>query len=114
MATPILLSSILLPAVTAFVTAFGTFLVQERKLRTELRTEFLAERAALVLLRHPAWQMRTFEAIEKRIGGFDANELRRILVRTGAVRFKGRDGSELWGLLERNSDKLDERDQPAP
>jgi hypothetical protein len=58
--------------------------------------------------------MRTFEEIEKRIGGFEANELRQILVRAGAVRFRSRDGTELWGLLERNGETLAESEEPPP
>jgi len=33
-------------------------------------------------------------------------ELRKVLVRAGAVRFEGPGGKEMWGLLERNSEKL--------
>lgn len=42
--------------------------------------------------------------IKKRLGGFDDEELRRIMVRAGAVRFEGSDGKELWGLISRNKE----------
>ena len=46
----------------------------------------------------------SFLEIEKRLGGFEDNELRKILIRAGAVRFEG--DNELWGLLSRNTDDL--------
>lgn len=109
--------------VVALITSIATFLVQERrltreskrqlelqaeKLRTELRTEFMAEEAIKQLLNHPRWErQRSFAAIKDRIGGFDDDELRKLLVRAGAVKFKRRDdGAELWGLRERNEGEL--------
>jgi hypothetical protein len=44
--------------------------------------------------------------IKVHLGGFADDELRKILVRAGAVRFEAKSGSELWGLLERNHDLL--------
>lgn len=49
--------------------------------------------------------MRSLEEIKKRIGGFD-DELRKILVRAGVVKFEGEDGKELWGLISKNKGKL--------
>jgi len=82
--------------------------LQEERLRTELRTEFMAEEAIKQLLNHPRWpQQRSFAEIKRRIGGFEDNELRRLLVRAGAVKFKRiEDGAEMWGLRERNVDAL--------
>lgn len=102
-----MLVSIAVSAATAFVTAFLTFLVQERKLRRDFRLEFMAERVAHELLESDKWQMRSFDAIQSRLGGFEDDELRKILVRAGAVRFKGKAGEEYWGLLSRNRAKLD-------
>jgi len=90
--------TILVSAVTAAITAF---LVQERKLKTELRTEFQAERAVRRLLDDSNWDSRKFETIKIQIGGFDDEELRRVLVRSGAVRYFGDDGIEYWGLLHK-------------
>jgi len=39
--------------------------------------------------------------IQHHIGGFESNELRKLLVRAGAVRFMAADGTELWALRER-------------
>ncbi len=101
-----MLATILTAAVTAFVTGLATFALQERRLRTELRTEFMAEQAARNLLENPRWQKRSFAEIQKRLGGFEEEDLRRLLVRAGAVRFYGTDGQELWGLLRRHNTEL--------
>jgi hypothetical protein len=99
-------TTIIVSIVTALITGLVTFAVQERKLRTELRTEFMAEQAARALLEHEKWRKRSFEEIKKRLGGFDDDELRKILVRAGAVAFEGENGRELWGLISKNKDKL--------
>jgi hypothetical protein len=92
--------------ITAGITAIAAFRAQESRLRTELRTEFMAEEAIRQLLLHDHWQLRSFDVIRSRIGGFDDDALRQLLVRSGAIRFTGRDGQELWGLRDRNHDDL--------
>ncbi len=101
-----MLETILTAIVVAFFTSIATYLLQERKLKTELRTEFMAEQAAKKLLESPKWTMRNFDEIKKRLAGFEDNELRKILVRSGAVRFEGNDGKELWGLISKNKSSL--------
>ncbi len=104
-----MLETINTSAITAFITALVTFIIQERKLKVEMikvRTEFMAEQAAKQLLESEQWQRRSFERIQKRLGGFEENELRKILVRAGAVRFEGDDGKEYWGLISRNRDVI--------
>jgi hypothetical protein len=101
-----MVTTIITSAITAVVTALLMFLVQERKLRTELRTEFMAEQAAKSLLENERWAKRSFAEIKKRLGGFEDDELRKILVRAGAARFEGADGKELWGLISRNRSEV--------
>lgn len=103
-----MLETIIIAFITAFFTAVATFLIQERKLKADLRTEFMAEEVAKKLLESPQWRMRSFSAIQKRLGGFDDDELRKILVRAGAIRFenKAKEGEELWGLINRNKESL--------
>ena len=107
------IETIIASITVAAITAFATFFIQERRLRKDfeldrdnLRTEFMAEQVARKLLEAETWKMRSFEEIEKRLGGFEKDELQKILVRAGAVRFKKGDGSELWGLLNRNIEDL--------
>jgi hypothetical protein len=101
-----MVATIITAAITAAITGLVTFAIQERKLKTELRTEFMAEEAAKTLLQNDQWQKRSFDEIKKRLGGFSDDELRKILVRAGAVRFEGKQGNELWGLISRNKDAL--------
>ena len=74
-----------------------------RQYKLEDRSEALVHR----LLSHKKWRVRTFKTISFHVAGFDDNELRRILVRSGAVRFEDVMGVEVWGLLERNIERLE-------
>jgi len=103
------LTSIVTPIVIAALTSFAGYFIQERKLRRDfdldrerLRTEFMAEQAAKSLLENERWTKRSFDEIRKRLGGFEDNELRKVLVRAGAVRFESSEGNEFWGLVSRN------------
>jgi hypothetical protein len=100
------LLSVGVPIVVAFITAIAASRLQTNRLRMELRTEFMAEEAIRQLLLHEQWRQRSFDTIQSRIGGFEADALRQLLVRAGAVRFKSREGEELWGLRERNKAHL--------
>lgn len=62
----------------------------------------MAESAVKALLENETWKKRSFDEIKKRLGGFEDDELRKILVRSGAIRFEGADNKELWGLISRN------------
>ena len=67
----------------------------------------MAEEAIRALLNHEDWKLRSFEAIKRRVKGFDDKELRQLLVRAGAVAFeRGADGEEMWGLRDRNLRQL--------
>lgn len=100
-------TTIITSAFIALITSFLAFVIQERKLKAEMRTEFMAEKAARLLFEHYKWEKRTFSEIKKRLGGFKDDELRKILVRAGAVRFHEREGDEeLWGLISRNRSDL--------
>ncbi|MEU9782135.1 hypothetical protein AB0H92_14380 [Streptomyces phaeochromogenes] len=95
-------------AVSIFVARIQAKHAVELK-REELRTEYMAEAAIHRLLKNPRWSSRTFGTIQRWIGdGFDEKELRRLLVRAGAVCIPDRTGRdrELWGLVDRNEDVL--------
>lgn len=89
--------------VTAAVTSFLTVHQLRRQYLLEMRAETLARR----LLSHKSWRFRTFQTLQYHIAGFADDELRRILIRAGAVRFNDDKGTEIWGLLERVSDVMD-------
>ncbi len=81
---------------------------QELKLmRTEHKTEFMAETTARFFLSHKGYTDRSFATLRESIGGFTDDELRQILVRAGAIRTIRRDDSEWWRLLSRNEEYLD-------
>jgi hypothetical protein len=92
--------------IVAASTGYITFRVQEERLKKELKTEFMAEKVAKDLLSNEKWKQRSFDTIKKRLGGFEDDELRKILVRAGAVRFEGSNGEELWGLIYKNETAL--------
>jgi hypothetical protein len=66
----------------------------------------MAENAAKSLLQDERWKKRSFKAIKNRLGGFEDNELRKILVRAGAISFESDKGEELWGLISENQSDL--------
>jgi len=78
----------------------------EQKNRLDNATVFAAERVAHELMMHEKWKLRSFRIIKHHVGGFEDDELRKILVRAGAIRVQSEHGDELWGLLDRNRDSL--------
>ena len=120
------ITSFLISLFTALGTGFITFLNQERKFTKlmeieklkldtavemkieEIKTEYMAEHTAKAYLEHPNFKKRSFSLLKGRIGGFSDDELRKILVRAGAVKFMGPnkkgDRIEWWGLLDKNPD----------
>jgi len=80
--------------------------------RERVRTEFMAEQVARKLLQSPKYKKRSFRVIHRRLKGFEEDELRKILVRAGAVSFDRThadtdEGLEFWGLLDRNQEAID-------
>ena len=101
-----MLETIVTSVIVATITAIATYWIQERKLRTDPRTEFMAEQAVKQLLESPEYKKRSFDAIKRRLVGFRDDELRKILVRAGAVCFEDEEGKELWGLISKNKNAL--------
>jgi hypothetical protein len=76
-------------------------------MKREFALHFKAETAARKLLLHKRYRFRTFKTLSHHLGGFEDDELRKILVQSGAVRFRDAAGVEVWGLLDRVKDTLD-------
>lgn len=104
-----------MPAISAILGVFGglisAFLAmrsQKIRLERQLSEQFATEQSVEAALHHylsiVALPYRTFPMIKHFIGGFESNELRRHLVRSGAVRFMAADGTELWALRDRVSE----------
>ena len=80
---------------------------QLETLRQQYKTEFMAEETALHFLNHKSYTDRSFDVLVKHLGGFEEDELRKILVRAGAVREYHNDGTEWWYLLSREAERID-------
>jgi hypothetical protein len=78
--------------------------------REQHRTEFMAEETARVFLSHKSFTDRSFETLRRHLGGFEDDELRKILVRAGAMRVYREDGSEWWRLLSRMDEFIERKD----
>jgi hypothetical protein len=83
---------------------------QLRVLQEQNKVEFMAETTARHFLGHKSFTDRSFETLRNHLGGFGDDELRKILVRAGAIRVYREDGSEWWRLLSR-MDEFIERKQ---
>lgn len=83
---------------------------QELKvIREEYKTEFIAETTVKHFLNHKSYTDRSFDILKKHLGGFEDNELRKILVRSGAIRTYREDGTEWWRLLSRMDEFIDKK-----
>jgi hypothetical protein len=78
-------------------------------LKSQHKTEFMAEDTARHFLSHKAFTDRSFETLRNHLGGFDDDELRKILVRAGAIRVMREDGSEWWRLLSRMDEFIERK-----
>lgn len=114
-------AAIIAAVVALFVgvlTAFGGYWAARSRLRQEFRTQFAAEEALIRLLQHDGYKRRSFAALRSLVGGFEDDELRKLLVRAGAFRFTFTEAKEYWGLLDRNPEGLDiiagDPEQPRP
>ena len=73
------------------------------------KVEFMAEETARHFLSHKSFTDRSFETLRNHLGGFSEDELRKILVRAGAIRVYRDDGSEWWRLLTRMDEYIERK-----
>ena len=83
---------------------------QMKLAREQHRTEFMAEETARALLSHKGFTDRSFETLKRSLGGFEDDELRKILVRAGAIRVYRDDGTEWWRLASRMDEFIEKKD----
>lgn len=81
-------------------------------LREEHKTEYVAEETARHFLNHKSFTDRSFDVLKKHLGGFSDDELRKILVRAGAIRVFKEDGTEWWRLLDRMEEYVEKKKHP--
>ncbi|WP_269531396.1 hypothetical protein [Chitinimonas sp. BJYL2] len=84
---------------------------QLQTLREQHKTEFMAEETARHFLSHKGYTDRSFDTLRQHLGGFEDNELRKILVRAGAIRVYREDNTEWWRLLSRMDEFIDSKRQ---
>ena len=94
----------------AFIPALLTGIIAYAKNRVDIlkyKADSMAERSAKYFLRHKGYTDRRFETIKKYLGGWDNEEddLRKILVRAGAVRVFS-ENEEWWYLLSRGDERI--------
>ncbi len=82
---------------------------QLRIQREQHKVEYMAEETARHFLSHKGFTDRSFDALRKHLGGFEDDELRKILVRAGAIRVYREDGSEWWRLLSRMEEFIERK-----
>ncbi len=78
-------------------------------LKEQYKTDFMAEETARHFLSHKQYTDRSFDVLQKHLGGFGDDELRKILVRAGAIRVYRDDGSEWWRLLSRMDEYIQKK-----
>jgi len=97
-----------IPALLSFVASYLAFTLTFAKHKRVIMPELAVKK----LLSHKGYTDRSFKAISEALGGWDdkPNELRKILVRAGAIRInindKG-DVEECWYLLKRESERIE-------
>ena len=69
---------------------------QLASLNEQFKTDFMAEETARHFLSHKSYTDRSFDVLKKHLGGFSEDDLRKILVRAGAIRTFREDGTEWW------------------
>lgn len=90
---------------TSLIIAAASITLFARRARRDLTLEFAAEGAAKAILTDRTLRYRTFRSLKYHLSGFSDDELRRILIRAGAIRLVA-GGQEVWGLLSRNRQYL--------
>ena len=95
----------LIAAAVSAITGIATSRQTLERLRREFLLNMQAEALAKKLRQNPKWRFRAFKTLNYHIAGFEDDELRRVLIRAGAVRLADAQGVEICGLLERMEDR---------
>ena len=85
------------------------FANQLRIQQEQHKVEYMAEETARHFLSHRSFTDRSFDTLRNHLGGFADDELRKILVRAGAIRVYREDGSEWWRLLSRMDEYIERK-----
>jgi hypothetical protein len=101
------IETLLVALIPSFISSVISYLIFHQQL-VSYKRDTMAERAAKHFLKHKTFTDRSFDTLQKHLGGWDdePDELRKILVRAGAVR-SYRDNKEWWTLLSRWDEKIE-------
>ena len=96
-----------MPALFSFIETYLVFILTISKHKRLIMPELAVKK----LLSHKGYTDRSFKALTEALGGWDdnPNELRKILVRAGAIRINKNDKGdveECWYLLKRESERI--------
>lgn len=107
--------TILISGISAIIGGLISFILQNIKHKQEMqklfesnKTDFMAETTAKYFLSHKSHIDRSFETLKNHLGGFEDDELRKILVRAGAIRVY-REQEEWWRLLNRMDEYIERK-----
>ena len=91
---------VLVSSATSTVCTLGFQIWKQRRLEKldhgATRGDLEVEKILNILLNGNKWPYRSFRMIRHNIGGYTDTELRRLLVRSGALRITSQKGQELW------------------
>lgn len=103
------LLGVLLGGAISLITTWQSGKHQLASTREQVKTEYMAEKTAHYLLSHAGYTNQSFETLKQHLGGFEDDELRKILVRAGGIRAIRKDGEEWWRLVDRMDEYIEKK-----
>ena len=97
----------LISVFTAVLSSIITYRITHKSLMRQYKLDYQVEELVLKFLNHKKWRFRTFKTLKHHIAGFEDDELRKILVSVGAIKFEDNNKCEIWGLFDRVQQELD-------
>lgn len=103
------LLGVLLGSAISLLTTWQSGKHQLASAREQVKTEYMAEKTAHYLLSHAGYTDRSFKTLKQHLGGFEEDELRKILVRAGGIRVFRKEADEWWRLVDRMDEYIDNK-----
>ena len=98
--------------VGGLLTGFINFLLQRSQFKHNKEMFYLKNQSSekakeylLELLNHKTYPERKFTTLEKRLGAYEGESLRKLLIEVGALRSQSATGEEMWYLKEREQER---------
>lgn len=95
----------------AFINYLSNYCLQKqrfsfeiKKIREENKTDYMAVDTIKKFLNDEKFNDRKFSTLKKHLRGFEEDELRKLLIRSGAICIEGKENNEeLWTLLDKKT-----------